>query len=109
MEIGARDHEVGRTVALAHTPTERDLGNLSSGPDGSDHDPARLGADPHQSRPEPECDEDTARIRRELDAGARLAEPGPAFHDDYIMAIVCQRERRREPTDPCSGNRDPQP
>ena len=66
----------------------------------------RTDADALQRQSEVERIEDTPGIRRELQAGAGLAEAGALLDDGRGDAAPRQRDRRRQPADAGAGDQD---
>ena len=104
LELGPVDDVIGRAEALAHEGAERDGADLAPGCKGADRDAGRLARGAAQRRPEAEIDQDPARIRGELDAGAVGRECGAALDEGHLPAAGGERERGGEPADAGAGD-----
>ena len=100
LQVGPVDDVVGRAVGLAGRIPESDAADAPARIEGAHDHARRLRGGPAQGRAEAEADQHAARVRRELEAGADLAEAGPALDQRHRVAGGVEGERGRQAADP---------
>jgi hypothetical protein len=106
LQGGPVDDVIRRPEALLHEAAEGHAADHASGGKLADDRPLGFACGAAERRAEAEIDEDAARVGRELNAGAGLAEARPALDYRDVAPAGAQRQRRRETADAGADDSD---
>ena len=106
LQIGAVHHPIGRAGTKAGGFAERQAGDLAARPRAHDVDGLGRHRTRRKSRLQAEVDQDSAGVRRKLQAGAGFLQPFGLLQNDDAKTFCGKRKRCRQSPDPGTSNDD---